>query len=141
MPVTLKPGAIEFIPNGNPKQRYGDLKAPMHLSPPVASVHMAEVFRNGADKYGAYNWRTNPVELMTYLGAIMRHAAAVLDGEWLDPESGKPHLAHVMASAAIPLDADACGTLNDNRPQAGRAGTLIRTLAELRKLDAQEKPE
>lgn len=103
----------------NPKQAYGDKKPPLHLVPPVAITYMAVALKEGARKYGAYNWRTDDVEAMTYVGAAMRHLGAYLDGENLDPESGNPHLAHALASIAILVDAQESGKLIDNRPPAG----------------------
>ena len=114
----------------NPKQAYGDLKVPLALIPPPALILMADVFKEGARKYGAYNWRDQPVESMTYIHAALRHIMAFLDGEELDPESdGKPHLAHAMASLAILLDAAVTGNLLDNRPKRGIAGELLRAKA------------
>lgn len=61
--------------------------------------------------YGAWNWRLSGVEAATYISAIKRHLAAIHSGEWLDSESGKPHIAHVAASACIMMDADNLGEL------------------------------
>ena len=114
----------------NPKQAYGDLKVPLALIPAPALILMADVFKEGARKYGPYNWRDDPVESMTYLHAALRHIYSFLDGEELDPESGgKPHLAHAMASLAILLDAAVTGNLLDNRPKRGIAGELLRAKA------------
>jgi hypothetical protein len=52
-----------------------------------------------------------------YYDAAMRHLMAYFDGQDLDPESGLPHLAHVMACASILIDAKKNETLNDNRPK------------------------
>jgi len=41
----------------NPKDRIGIKKPPIHLVPPVAIIHEAMAFKDGADKYGPYNWR------------------------------------------------------------------------------------
>ena len=121
-------GKKELPPN--PKQAYGDLKVPLALVPATALVLVADVFKEGARKYGAYNWRDQPVESMTYIHAALRHIMAFLDGEELDPESdGKPHLAHAMASLAILLDAAVTGNLLDNRPKRGITGDLLRTKA------------
>jgi hypothetical protein len=69
----------------------------------------------GADKYGPYNWRKTKVCTTTYIAAMMRHLNAWRDGEDLDPESGITHLAHVVASCNILMDAAACNTLEDDR--------------------------
>lgn len=91
-------------------------KAPMQLIPPVAEELMARVLEGGNLKYGAWNWRDRPIAIQTYVGAIMRHTAAIRRGEDIDTESGLPHMAHIMATAAIVLDATEHQTLIDDRP-------------------------
>jgi hypothetical protein len=80
--------------------------------PPVAEHYICEVLQSGADKYGAWNWRLSGIQMATYVSAIKRHLAAIHAGEWLDPESGKPHIAHIAASACIIMDADVNGNLD-----------------------------
>lgn len=104
-------------PDTNPKSRFGIQKPGFDAIPPVALVYLGAVMANGAAKYGPMNWREHAVSFSVYYNAILRHLFAVLDGEWLDPESGQPHLAHVMAGAAIVLDAHANAKLNDDRPK------------------------
>lgn len=110
----------------NPKQQYGDRKVPVQLVPPAALAYIALGTGEGARKYGAFNWRETRVESMTYVGAMLRHLMSYLDGEDIDPESGNPHLAHLMASAAILADATESGQLIDNRPPSGPAGAVMR---------------
>lgn len=112
----------------NPKQRMGDRKIPLHLVPPALMLGAGRALREGAVKYGPYNWRTSKVEMLTYLGALMRHAAAILDGEDVDPESttGKLHLDGIAACCAILLDAFEGGFLIDNRPPKGPGARLAR---------------
>ncbi len=112
----------------NPKDLEGNKKPPISLVPPSAIIHLAEAFKEGARKYGPYNWRTKKVQAMIYLDAILRHALAVIDGEDIDPESGKHHLDGLMASAAVYIDALETGNLIDNRPTKGVAGELIRKI-------------
>lgn len=113
----------------NPKQAYGDLKAPLHLVPPALAIGAAKAMKEGAIKYGPYNWRVSKVELLTYIGAIQRHVSAILDGEDVDPESvtGKLHLEGLAANLAIALDAWYGGFLIDNRPPKGPAPAMLRT--------------
>lgn len=135
----------------DPKGIAGLAKPQLQLIPPGINTAMAAALKIGADKYGPWNWRTNKVEIMTYLGAMRRHIDAVLEGEDLDPESGAHHLGHVAAGCAIVLDALAHGTLIDNRPPAHVKETEIdfdpnNELAEFlgarKKLrDAEEKHE
>ncbi|MFY7953998.1 MAG: dATP/dGTP diphosphohydrolase domain-containing protein [Armatimonadaceae bacterium] len=113
-------------PDSNPKTRFGMAKPPLSLIPATALVHMAEGFRDGAAKYGPANWRKDPVSTSTYLNAAYRHIAAWQDGEECDPVSGVHHLGHAADCLAILMDAQACGTLLDDRPPAAPTGDLIR---------------
>lgn len=117
--------------SANPKQAYGDKKLPVHLVPPALVLITAPNMGDGAEKYGAYNWRHKKVEAMTYVGAIQRHLAAYLDGEDVDPESkrGATHLGAIAACVAILADASMMGNLIDNRPPRGKAGDHIRERA------------
>lgn len=108
----MSDGLIELVTCGvpqsgglNPKDAIGRAKAPMHLVPPALYAPVAEVMRLGAEKYGPYNWRLEAVNLTVYLDAMKRHWDAVVDGQWLDAESKRPHLAHVAANCGIILDA------------------------------------
>lgn len=109
------------LPDTNPKTAFGVQKASFHCIPPVALIQLGAVCKNGADKYGPMNWREHAVTYSIYHNAILRHLYAIQDGEWLDPESGLPHLAHIMAGAAIVLDAHYSNKLNDDRPKIGGA--------------------
>ena len=99
----------------DPKGAAGALKTPMHLLPASALEETAWAHKLGAEKYGPYNWRDTGVCATTYVAAIMRHLNKWRDGENLDNESGRSHLAHVICSANILLDAAHCGTLQDDR--------------------------
>lgn len=100
----------------NPKKSQGDKKAPLHLLPPIALEEESWVHKIGADKYGEWNWRESHVDIMTYIGATMRHLMAISKGEDIDPESGRSHWAHIGANANIVLDSIHQGCLIDNRP-------------------------
>lgn len=113
----------------NPKDKAAKIRAPLHLIPPVALVHMAMAMKNGADKYGAYNWRDKKIEYMNYISATMRHLACAVDGEDFDQESSELHLAHAMASMAILIDAISCNKVIDNRPKKGAAPVTLRAIA------------
>ncbi len=99
----------------DPKGEAGSKKTPLGLIPAPAMEHIAHVLKFGADRYGAYNWRATGVCTTTYVHAILRHLNAWRDGEDLDPESGRSHIAHIAASCCILLDAAACETLEDDR--------------------------
>lgn len=106
-------------PNGNPKESIGSSKVPLHLVPPSAIHYLALAFKDGAAKYGPYNWREAGVSASVYYAAAMRHLSAWLDGQNESSDAGVHHLAHVMACCAIVLDAESVGRLNDDRPPSG----------------------
>jgi len=112
-------------PDANPKSAFGIKKPSMHLIPGTALMYLAKVMALGAAKYGAHNWRDQPVAATVYVSAALRHIYQWLDGEDIDPESGAPHLAHAMADMAILLDALASGTLIDDRPAPGATSKVI----------------
>lgn len=91
-------------------------KVPMQLLPPVALEEIAMAMQNGAEKYGAGDWRRSGISAAHYVGATMRHLQAYARGERNDPESGFMHLAHAAASLMVMLDADASGALNMDLP-------------------------
>lgn len=129
------PVEIEVAPNQaeNPKDHQGGSKPDTSLVPPIALLQTALAFEDGASKYGAYNWRSNPVRLRVYVAAAQRHLAQYLDGETVDPTSGVHHLAHASACAAILMDAEGVGNLIDDRPPPGPAGGFVRRVFEARK--------
>ena len=99
----------------DPKGAAGAAKTPLGLIPPWAMEQAALAHKLGKEKYGPFNWRDTGVCASTYVNAIMRHLNAWRDGENLDPESGISHLAHIICSCNILLDADYCDTLQDDR--------------------------
>ena len=80
-------------------KKYDTGKLLLHLLPPEAIRAMGEVLTYGAKKYGPNNWRG--VEAFRYEAALLRHWLAWREGEWLDGESGLPHLWHVLCNAAF----------------------------------------
>lgn len=117
---------VQDLPDGNPKTRFGVAKPPLSLIPGLARVHLAEAFRDGAVKYGAANWRQDPVTTSTYLNAAERHIISWQDGEETAADSGVHHLAHAAACLLILLDAQSAGSLQDDRPTAAPTAELIR---------------
>jgi hypothetical protein len=117
-------------PDGNPKTALGSKKPDLTVVPPAGLLHLSLAMMNGAEKYGAFNWRDSPISSRVYLAAAMRHLLECLDGDNFSTDTvaaGQPvhHLGHVMACCAIYLDAMELGTLNDNRPSTGPAGKMI----------------
>lgn len=99
----------------DPKGEAGKDKCPLWLIPPKPLEEAAFVHALGARKYGPWNWRRNKVSASTYISAIMRHLNAWRSGEDNDPESGRSHLAHIVAGCFILMDAALFGNLIDDR--------------------------
>jgi len=116
---------VHEIPAPNPKQAMGDAKIQLQLVPSSVEIAIANGLIEGAIKYGPWNWRDQPVMLMTYVGSMKRHMAAWIEGEEIDPDgNGKTHLEGAIASLAILIDAISCGTFIDNRPTVKDNGVL-----------------
>lgn len=114
----------------NPKDLLGMRKVPLNLVPPASMVYQALGMKNGAVKYGPWNWRANKVIASIYIGAAMRHLMAWLDGEEVASDSGVPHLGHALACIGILVDALETGNLVDDRPLPGATPKLLERYAE-----------
>jgi len=66
------------------------------LLPPQALKATVDVLTFGAQKYEPDNWKHVPDSKRRYFDALQRHIWAWQEGEQLDPESGKHHLAHAL---------------------------------------------
>ena len=111
--------------SNNPKHRIGITKAPLTLNPVVAAIEQSLAHYDGADKYGAFNWRVEKVNMRIYIEAAKRHLDCLLEGEDYADDSGVHHCGHVMACMAIILDAQSLGQLIDDRPLPGAATTAF----------------
>lgn len=118
----------------NPKDLVGIKKPPIDLVPPSALIHFAMAMKNGAQKYGPFNWRDEKISARIYVGAALRHILEWLDGEELADDSGVHHIAHAGACCAILLDAQATGNMVDDRPKPGVAAKLIKQLTEAKEV-------
>lgn len=59
---------------------------------------MIEVLEFGAKKYAPDNWKKG-LDKKEILESMMRHLAALMDGESKDSESGISHMGHIMCNA------------------------------------------
>jgi hypothetical protein len=121
---------VYYSEDNNPKARAGALKVPTQFVPPVAKLHLGLAMKDGAEKYGPFNWRIEPVSSTTYMGAMERHLAAWFDGEDKAEDSGCHHLAHVMACCALILDSEDLGVLVDDRPPKGPSSAFLKEYLE-----------
>jgi hypothetical protein len=109
----------------NPKQYAGERKVPMHLIPDGATLAMAMSFKEGARKYGPFNWRTTPVRASAYVGAVRRHLDAWWNGEDEDPDTGLSHLWKALSCIAVMVDAQLADSFHDDRPPPSPIGDLL----------------
>jgi hypothetical protein len=112
----------------NPKDRIGMHKPPLHLIPGVALVEESMAFKDGAEKYGPYNWRDEKVSASIYVSAALRHLHDWYDGQECASDSGRHHLAHARACLGILLDAQSIGQMVDDRPKPGKTAERIEAL-------------
>ena len=110
----------------NPKDLIGVTKVPiLSVVPPASLIYEGVAMRDGAKKYGPYNWRAKKVVASIYVDALLRHVMDWWDGEENAPDSGAPHLGHAKACAGILADAIETGNLVDDRPLKGPAARLM----------------
>lgn len=69
-------------------------KPRMDLLDSQAIEGLADVLTFGAQKYAAHNWREG-ISNSRLIAALLRHTFAILRGEYVDQESGLPHIDHV----------------------------------------------
>lgn len=112
----------------NPKDLVGAKKAPLRYVPPALMIAASGPMEDGAIKYGPFNWREYPVEVVTYVEAAIRHLLAFLDGQDRAEDSGHYHIDHAIAGLGIVVDSRELGTLIDNRFTAGPAADMLRVL-------------
>jgi Domain of unknown function (DUF5664) len=117
-------------PDTNPKTRIGLTKPSMRGIPSAAMIHLGGAMADGIAKYGIFNWREHAVSASVYEDAIWRHLMAWRDGEDTAQDSGRHHLAHVMACCAIMLDAMENGKLNDDRGPRGNSPAIIARMTQ-----------
>lgn len=138
-------GKSDGSPPPNPKKAFGDKKPPFAQLPLAGVAHASLALMDGANKYGFRNWRKDPVEAMTYLHAMQRHAALWQEGEEFARDTGVNNLGAVIACAMILLDAQVHGTLLDNRSPNPAACDLLHELeaqvANLNKMQDDREAE
>ncbi len=64
-----------------------------------AVMGVLAVLEYGAKKYAPDNWKKLDDIEERYFNAMQRHLLAIQGGEVLDPESGLPHIDHIICSA------------------------------------------
>jgi hypothetical protein len=76
--------------------KYDTSKPRWSLIPNGTLEEVIKVLEYGANKYSPDNWKKVPEMEVRYYDAAMRHIDSYWQGEYLDEESGQPHLAHAV---------------------------------------------
>jgi hypothetical protein len=119
----MKPKSKALTPN--PKDLFGAKKVSLSKFPAVAVAHGAHAMMDGADKYGAYNWRDKAVIASIYVDASKRHIDNWYEGQKRAKDSEVHHLGHALACIAIMLDAEETGNLIDDRPAGAEVADRV----------------
>ncbi len=99
----------------NPKDSLGSKKISFTKFPTAGLIQGTRAMMDGARKYGAFNWRDEPVQAHIYVDAAIRHLLAWFSGEENSADAGVHHLGHAMACCAIIIDAQENNCLADDR--------------------------
>ena len=105
--ITSKPKIVDVVPEQG--LRYNTGKCNWSLVDFKALEPMVRVLEYGRDKYtvqlptgeivsGAHNWKKG-LDMTKILESLARHLFALMSGEENDPESGKPHIGHILCNA------------------------------------------
>ncbi len=89
-------------------------KAPLSLIPNRAMEEEAHVWKYGAGVHGRDNWRAG-FDWTRIIDAILRHAIAYKNGETLDPDTGRSHMAHIRCDAAMLIEFEVTHPQLDDR--------------------------
>lgn len=100
----------------NPKAVLGRQKRQSQFTPIAVLNEVHDGMTEGAEKYGAYNWRETKIQMSDYFDSTIRHMTAWFDGEDLDPDSQISHISKTIAGLFVLRDAMITGNCLDDRP-------------------------
>lgn len=92
-------------------------KLPLHLIDPLWLTTTARVLDFGQKKYAAWNWAQGTFAWSRLYSALQRHLNAWWGGEYLDPETGLPHLWHANCCLMFLTRYVEDGMGKDDRPK------------------------
>jgi hypothetical protein len=90
---------IEALYNNKIIGRFNEGKLQWTLEDPKSMAPMIRVLMYGAEKYDRDNWKKACPKKLDLLDSLERHSKALIAGEAVDPESGLPHIGHLMCNA------------------------------------------
>lgn len=99
----------------NKAKTYDDGKVPLAWLPWRALREVSRVQQYGHHKYREFNNYRRGMEATRNLSCALRHITQWLDGESLDTESGRSHLAHAACRILFVLENEAEGKMIDDR--------------------------
>ena len=82
-------------------KKYDKGKVRMDLVPLSTVKDTAAILTMGAEKYSENSWQELPDFWKRYKAALLRHLTAIDKGELIDPESGLPHIDHVLCNTVF----------------------------------------
>ena len=80
--------------------RFNDNKPKLSLIPSISRTLEALGWQVGAAKYGEFNWEQG-MNWSIPLNCMGRHWEAINSGEWVDEETGVPHISLIMCNASM----------------------------------------
>lgn len=90
--------STDVVSSSNTALRYNEGKPEYSLIDLPSLEGCAQVLAFGAKKYSRNNWKKG-FPISSILNSMLRHIAALQDGEEIDPESGLPHIGHIQCNA------------------------------------------
>ena len=100
-------------------------KPKLSLVPSTFIIHVSKALEDGAEKYGAYNWREKKVSTMNLIDKIERHLQLFKDRHDYADDSKLHELSHIAADVAVYIDAMESGMVEDDRPLVGKANDVM----------------
>lgn len=81
-------------------------KVPLDLLPMSALIEVGEILKFGAEKYAPYNWAKG-MSYSRLIAASLRHIFAFNQGQDLDPETNRSHIAHALCCLLFLMEYEA----------------------------------
>lgn len=92
--------SLDSAPSQEPEKamRFNEGKVQWSLVHFKSLEPMVRVLEAGSRKYAPFNWQ-KPMDRSKIMESLMRHVAAIIDGETHDPETGELHIGAIQCNA------------------------------------------